>query len=263
MTKVPVTYADAPAALIAVWNERRVPLDLGRRDIFPPADMDLAAAAERFLPDPALPRPPRARGHAIKVHMIATDLAGQSELAALNALMIAHLRKERCPEAAKILFFRIWTEQADRMLADLPTRWLISSAITFADHGRTEGERCLGQSLNVLFSMMKLYEFERLHSGLAADRAVVPKVRLPGPMPMGMGAFSITSGGLDVNLLAPIWAAAEREPVLGPLALHLLDRLNADEGGIFRRLALMREAVAARKERRQQRRSATKVPGEP
>jgi hypothetical protein len=39
-----------------------------------------------------------------------------------------------------------------------------------------------------------------------------------------------------------------QEPVAGPLACHLLDRLNADPRTLFRRIRLMREARQGRDE---------------
>lgn len=260
MTRPTLTYPDAPATLIAVWNERRAPLHLPLGERMPGPDADLAALAAQRLPDPPLPRPPRARGHTLKRHALAVELAGLSELVLTNALCITHLRKWRCPREVAPLFHRIWEEQGAALLAELPTRWLISSAITFADHGRTEGERRLGQSLNVLFSLMKLYEHERLASGLPTDAPVAKRRRAGAALPMGMGAFSPLTGGLDVNLLAPIWAAAGGEPVLGPIALRLLDLLNAEPGGLFRRLALMRDATADRRAVRIARRATPPLP---
>jgi hypothetical protein len=93
--------------------------------------------------------------------------------------------------------------------------------------------------MNVLFSMMKLYEAERTFSGVRSD---VPFRRRPARhsrLPLGMQSFSFVSGGLDYNLLAPIWQDALAEPVAGPLACHLLDRLNADPHNIFRRIRKM------------------------
>ena len=40
--------------------------------------------------------------------------------------------------------------------------------------------------------------------------------------------------GLDINLMAQIWNEARKDPVAGPLACHLLQRLNQDPGNLFR-----------------------------
>jgi hypothetical protein len=125
-------------------------------------------------------------------------------------------------------------------MPELPGRWLISSVITFGDHGETEAQRRVGLSINVLFSLMKLYEFERLHSGTdPATPFPLRRIR-HRHLPLDMPHFNLGDGGLDINLLAQIWGEAERVPVVGPLACHLLQRLNADSGNLFRRIGMMR-----------------------
>lgn len=244
MTGQTVTYPDAPGSVIDRWEKRRQRLTFGPGESLPPRDADLAALAGQVVAAPP-PLPPGSSPHARKWHDIRQDMAGQSELAALNALLIAHLRKRRAPRDTAPLFRRIWAEQAQTLIPALPARWLISSAITFGDHGMTEGERSLGREVNVLFSLIKLYEFERLQGGSDPTAARIKRAH-PGPLPLQMEPFSLLTGGLDVNLLAPIWARAEAEPVIGPLVLALLDRLNAEPGVIFRRLATLRGRRAAR-----------------
>jgi hypothetical protein len=240
------TYPDAPDSLIATWNLRRRPLALAEGEALPPLEVDLAALkAARVPAGEVLARP--ASAHAVKRHEIRGELAGFSELAALNALLIAHLRKKRFPRHAPRLFRRLWQEEADALLAELPARWLISSVITFGDHGWNEGQRRVGLAMNVLFSLMKLYEFERLYSGLPPDRAH-PLRRSPGTaLPLDMPSFSLLSGGLDINLLAQIWDMAQAEPVAGRIACHLLQQLNDDPRSLFRRIGLMREDLRARR----------------
>lgn len=244
------TYADAPEALIALWEQRRDPLGFVRGDVLGPADVDLAALAERRLPEVPPPPPRRMRGHGQKMQALREELAGSSELALLNGICIAHLRKRSFPDHVPALFRRIWAEQGAVLRAELPVRWLISSATTFADHGESEAQRRLGQSLNILFSLMKLYEYERVTAGFAPSEPVQARRAVKHPLPLGMPAFSLLSGGLDVNLLAPIWQEAQGVPVLGPLALLLLERLNDDPGTLFRRLKRMRAATAEVRGRR-------------
>lgn len=246
------TYPGGAEALIAQWEQRRAPI-LGNPDEGFALDMDLAALNVRRVPDtiPDLAKP--ASDYAKKRHALAKDLRGKSELALLNGLLIAHLRKRSYPAVAPALFCRIWVEQAAAMLAELPTRWLISSAITFAEHGPSEADRQVGQSLNILFSMMKLYEFERQFSGAEAATAYDVRQRRKDALPMGMPDFALATGGLDINLLAPIWKAARAAPVITPLACHLLTALNDDPGNLFRRINTMRHA-----KRKQLATSATK-----
>jgi hypothetical protein len=234
------TYPDAPDSLIDVWNQRRRRLKLAARDWFPAADLDLAPLLAARIPATLPPLEGPQTLHAKKLHQMRIELAGKPELAAVNAILIAHLRKQRHPAHTPALFRRIWAEAGPQLMPELPGRWLISSAITFGDHGETEAQRRVGLSINVLFSLMKLYEFERLHSGFTAATPFPERRIRSRRLPLDMPHFNLSDGGLDINLLAQIWNEARKTPVVGPLACHLLQRLNQDQGGIFRRIGIMR-----------------------
>jgi hypothetical protein len=235
-----LTYPDAPGGIIDRWNSRRGPVVYGRNEGLPSMDIDLSTLAAQIVPEgeliPDLPLSHYKR----KLWQLRRDLEGKSELAVLNANLIVHLRRATYPAHAPALFRRVWAEHGSSLMAELSSRWLISSIITFGDFGETESQRRIGLSLNVLFSLMKLYEFERLSSGLAPEDLFRQKRKRGTKLPLGMLDFGIDGGGLDYNLLAPIWKAALEEPVVGPLACHLLDRLNADPSNLFRRLQGMR-----------------------
>lgn len=240
------TYPGAPDSLVGLWNQRRRALPLAEGEALPPLDADLKALiAARVPPGETLTRP--ASAHAIKRHELRVELAGFSELAALNALLIAHLRKNRFPRHAPRLYRRLWQEEADHLLAELPPRWLISSVITFSDHGWNEGQRRVGLAMSVFFGLLKLTEAERAFSGQPADRALPLRRQPRNGLPLDMPGFSLATGGLDVNLLAQLWEIARADPLAGRIALALLDRLNADPRGIFRRLAALRGDLAERR----------------
>lgn len=234
------TYSGAPDTLVGIWNQRRRRLKLSARDWFPPADLDLAPLLAARIPQDLPPLDGPQTLHAKKLHQMRVDLAGKPELAAVNAILIAHLRKARFPAHAPALFRRIWAETGAALMPELPGRWLISSAITFGDHGETEAQRRIGLSMNVLFSLMKLYEFERLHSGTDPSMPFPTRRTRHRRLPLDMPHFNLSSGGLDINLLAQIWNEARKDPVAGPLACHLLQRLNQDPDNLFRRIGMMR-----------------------
>lgn len=234
------TYPDAPASLVQRWQKRRVRMELGPGEGFDP-DVDLARLADTPLQDD--PWEESLSPHAVKSRAIRlefSEVGGATELHQLNALLIAHLRKRRFPPEVLPLFRRVWSEQGERLRRELSSRWLISTLITFADHGATEAERRLGLGFNILFSLMKLYEHERLRSGFDASQPF--RRRVTGTLPLDMPPFALRAGGLDINLLAPLWLEAETVPLAGPVALELLERLNEDPRGIFARLAALRGA---------------------
>lgn len=251
-----LSYPDAPESLVDLWMTRRRRMSFGPGEGLPPPDVDLKDLMQTFIPDPGPAPAGKQSLHGQKLHGIRAELVGKPELAALNAILIAHLRKTGYPRHAPALFHRIWAEEGTALMPELPGRWLISTVITFGDHGLTEAQRRIGLSVNVFFSLMKLYEFERLHSGYAPEKPFPIRRTRGRQLPIGMPSFALVGGGLDINLLAQIWHEARSEPVVGPLACHLFDRLNADPGTLFRRIGLMRTAKRARRAARTEAASA-------
>lgn len=205
--------------------------------------MDFAPLKEMPLPPQELPRPEGLTRVAKKRHMLLGELQGQSELALLHGLLVSHLRKHTFPETAPALFLRLWAEEENWLLETLPTRWLISAVITFAEHGQTEADRNLAARMNMLFSLMKIFEAERCFSGLPPQEPFRIQDRNKSPLPMGMKDFSVLKGDLEAHLLAPLWRDAHHAPAIGNLVQHLLETLNLDEGTVFRRFAHMRQTA--------------------
>ena len=240
------TFEGGVISVFERYLRRRAPFRFARWEELPPVDADLdeiAARVVRRIPDP-LPKGSTRYGQ--RMQEISREFAGRSELLMLNALLIMNLRKSGWPERAPMLFSRLWSEQRGVLMAGLNGRWLISSLITFGDHGLTEADRRVGRSLGLVFSMMKLYEAERLFSGHAGNQPFQKADRVVAPLPMEMEPFSLISGDLEYHLLAPLLTEAGEAPVAGPLAEVLLERLNRDPQNLFRRLKLMREQAAAK-----------------
>ena len=236
------TFRDGIASLVPQYQKRRALLtgpDL------PPLDMDFQPLKDIPLPPQVLPRPDGLSRVAKKRHMLLGELQGHCELTLLHGLLVSHLRKHSYPDTAPALFLRLWDEEADWLLQNLPTRWLISAVITFADHGQSEADRNLAARMNMFFSLMKIFEAERCFSGLPPQKAFRIKDRNKSPLPMGMKDFSVLNGDLEAHLLAPLWRDAKKAPAIGPLVHHLLELLNKDDGTVFRRLAMMRETATS------------------
>jgi hypothetical protein len=232
------TFPGGIAALLPQYQKRRALLTGAN---VPPLDVDFAALKAMPLPPQELPRPEGLTRVEKKRHMLLGELAGHSELALLHGLLVSHLRKHTYPDRAPALFLRLWAEEEAWLLDTLPTRWLISAVITFAEHGATEADRNLAARMNMLFSLMKIYEAERAFSGKAPQTPFRTQDRNKSPLPMGMKDFSVLKGDLEANLLAPLWRDAEHAPATGNLTRHLLNTLNTDDGTVFRRFAIMRE----------------------
>ena len=243
------TYPGGFPAILTQMEGRRGAVDHGPGEGLPPLDLDLAPLCTRIVQDPEtdLAEATQSRtGYARKRRALRAEFTGLSELACLNALLIAHLRKREQPPQTAPLFRRLWAEQSDHLLGQLNPRWLVSSITTFGDHPANAVQRSVGLSLTVLFGMMKLYESERVFSGLTPDRAFALDSKVKARLPMEMDAYSITNGGLDVNLLGRLWVEAGEDATVAPLARHLLDMLIRDDRALFRRLATMRQRKTRR-----------------
>ncbi|WP_097802992.1 glycosyltransferase family 2 protein [Pelagimonas varians] len=238
------TYKGGINALLAQYEGRRDSFSYASGEGLPLLDCDLMALAGKSITDPTgisgEDRPFLSSFHR-KRFQLRHELQGLSELAYLNGMLIAHLRKRDWPDHAPALFVRLWAEHGPQLIAELDQRWLVSAVTTFGDHGTGTTQRATGLALTALFGTMKLYESERLYSGLTPDRAYTIDSKAQSKLPLEMDSYSITNGGLDVNLIARLWQEAESDPVIASLAHHLLDLLIHDDRTLFRRLQTMRQ----------------------
>lgn len=257
------TYPGGIPALLAQYETRRDSFDYAPGEGLPPPDCDLAALAGQTVPDPeTIPEegPPFRSSFHRKRFTLRQELKGLSELAFLNALLISHLRKREWPAHAPALFRRLWTEHAQQLMRELDPRWLVSSVTTFGDHGETPAQRSTGLALSTLFGAMKLYESERLYSGHAPDQPFTLEGKIREKLPLQMDSYSLTGGGLDVNLIARLWQEAEQDAVIAPLAHHLLTRLIDDDRSVLRRLMTMRKRRAKQEDAPQPKSNIAPVP---
>lgn len=166
------------------------------------------------------------------------EFEGRSELEATHALCIAILRRENPPAQARDLFLQIWRERGRYFADTLDTRWLISSATTFGDHGETEAQRRGGQGLSMLFDLIKLHDSERRLSGRPGHFAF-PRLKRRNsdhPLAFDMTPYSLQTGDLDMNMLARLWHCVEEDPVFRPLGAQMLRMVMTDNRSIFARL---------------------------
>lgn len=237
-----LTYPGGLSALLDRYEGRRDPFDFGPETL-PPLGVDFAALRSKTVPQSATSRQAGEpnTSWSRKRWQIAEEFVGKSELAFLNAQLISNLRKRAQPDHAATLFVRLWTEESRHLIEVLSLRWKVSSIQTFADHGQTSAQREVGQALRMLFGVMKLYEFERSFSGMSPDKAYNLGKRDKSRLPLDMEPLSLVNGGLDINLLAPVWELALSDEAIGPLTDHLMQALNAEDSGVFRRLDRLRQ----------------------
>jgi len=241
------TYPGGFSAIVDQMETRLDPLDYAEGEGLAPLSCDLEALQHQLIDANGADIPRSKSGYARKFRELAGEFHGQPALLHLHGLLIAHLRRRSQPAHTAALFLRLWAEQAPFLLAHLDCRWQVSAITTFGEHGDSALQRQLGQSLSVLFATMKLYETERLYSGLRPEQPFAFGKKSARHLPMGMDAYALKGGGLNVNLLGKLWQQAHQDQVIAPLAQSLLEQLINDPGGVFRRLRMMRAERAERK----------------
>ena len=208
-------------------------------DVLPPPDCDLDAMAATVIQAPPLPEHKFSRRDAAgKFHALQVEFDGCCELWAVHALMISILRRRDPPDAVRQLFLRIWREQGQQLADELPVRWLISAATTFADHGDTIEQRTGGMGLSMLFDLIKLHDSERRVSGQPNYKAF-PRLRKKfnkHPLAFNMVGYSLPKGDLDKIMLARLWRLAERDDTLQPLGFRMLRMVMTDKRSVFARV---------------------------
>lgn len=230
------TYQGGYDALLKRTQGRTAPLEYAEGEALPALDTDFTPLLTRATV-PVLPH--NGSTFADKRWRLQTEFEGQPEVLALHGLIIANLRKDGFPDHTPALFQKLWAEHSAFLLKNLPLRWLVSAVMTFGDHGINEAQRQSGRSLSLLFSMMKLYEFERLYSGKAPEEAYGTEHKIGADLPLGIPAYSLKGGGLDAAVLSRLWKESGEDAVIEPLAKHLLEAINTDPGTLFRRLQVM------------------------
>lgn len=231
-------YPSGFAGLIDRLEQRQQPYDDPLSSL-PDADVDLNALRLQTVVAPAGPGPQDWR-HDIdrKCESLTHELAGYSHLALLHALVIAILRRRDPPNRAKTLFFRIWDEQGHAIAQDLPARWLISAATTFADHGRTGDQRVAGMGLSMLFDMIKLHDSERRLSGRSnADPFRHRKHRDRASLAFDMTPYALNHrGDMDRTILARLWQVGTADETITPLTMRMLSLVMSDPRSVFARV---------------------------
>ncbi|MCL6285921.1 glycosyltransferase family 2 protein [Ruegeria sp. 2012CJ41-6] len=230
-------YPDGFVSLLQTF-ERKLEPYRGVEAVLPDPDVDLDQLHRDSAKAPVLPSSFDHQHDATrKYQILLQEFDGHSTLWAVHAMCIAILRRRDPPEAVRHLFLRIWREKGDQLVRELPVRWQISAATTFADQGETPAQRAGGMGLSVLFDMIKIHDSERRVSGWRNDMAFPRRDGgLRHELAFGMDGYSLITGDLDRNMLARLWRLAEDDDALRPLGLHLLGLVVSDPNTVFARV---------------------------
>src|SRR5690606_22221600 len=98
---------------------------------------------------PALPRP-RARDLASHMATLRKEFVTKPELLFYHAALICLMRREVDTAQAFACFEAIWSSEAEFLLRELDSRWLISACDTYADHAHNPTVRAVAMTGSVL-----------------------------------------------------------------------------------------------------------------
>lgn len=237
-------YPGGYEALLGHARRREAPMQrIGKA--LPPGRVDLDALSVARIPEdlPLIQRRPTNDARE-KLQHIRQELAGHSELAAIHGLTMAILRRSTFPPRVRRLFFRMWKEKGDFLVDTLPTRWLVSAATTFADHGRNPDQRLAGLALVLLFDLVKLHDSERRLSGRPNSVPFPRNERFHlFDLACGLPPYQMETGDLDKMLLVRVWRLCQRDPLVRPLANRLLEMLQNDPRSVFARVQSFKNAA--------------------
>jgi hypothetical protein len=237
-------YPGGFAGLLKRQEKRQRRFD-GIETVLPPVDVALGPLFEAPVATPPGPPESAPRYSALRKWLeLQGYFEGQPQALHLHAMLIAISRRDDPPALALDLFFRLWTEEGARLVALLTPRWLISSATTFSDHGRTGDQRALGMGLSVLFDMIKLHDSERRISGKPGRTPFRgTKDGKTFPLAFDLTPYAYRGGDLDKILLARLWQLAERDAVIRPLGFAMLRLVMTEPRSIFGRTQEMKKII--------------------
>jgi hypothetical protein len=229
--------ASSPIGGLERYARTRLPRQYGIDNVLPAIDCDLSAMRAQKVScvqfNAETPRTDMAN-HALRLQ---NWFVGKSELVYINALCIAYLRRRSIhAEHAQSLFMRLWREEGEFLSEAVSSRWMLSSLMTFMDHGETETQRLIGAVGTSFGNSVKIYEWEQTARGSFSDdfdlaEGLAKKVEGVS----NIGRISIANADIFRNMLASYVDLALRDPVAGRVLITFLIRIHG-ANTIFSRL---------------------------
>jgi len=141
---------------------------------------------------------------------------------------IIYLRRRIDPVVHMARFRLLLNEGGEDLLRAFSTRWLVSIADTYADHG-ADSERANAMIIVMLANVTKLAETERLY---LKDVGIDPKrqgecIMAGTPLWDGMVSYAIKHGDMPINMWMRVRAILVDTPTLSSIFETVLSRMLA------------------------------------
>ncbi len=177
---------------------------------------------------------------ALHLHNLRAEFASQSELLYHHAQLIVMIRREYRVAEHYQRFEQLWAAEADFLLEQLNTRWLVSAADTFADFASEPLVRALALNAALLANTVKMQETERYlqQAEQLNDNPERQQALHNGRVPLfdGMSAFAIGTDDTLRNMRWRMDEIASTHP-MGALLMEIFRRLQ-EEDTVYRRFRL-------------------------
>ncbi len=133
------------------------------------------------------------------IAMLHDEFIGRSRLEFYNVILTVLLRRGYNTSSNFLLFRRLWNEEANFLVGELDSRWLISACDTFTDHSEDKEEIAFACAGTLFMNTVKLYETERHALGATSAQ---PYKEFTGRVSLfdGLTAFMIGNGDMIKNL---------------------------------------------------------------
>jgi hypothetical protein len=143
---------------------------------------------------------------------------------------IIYLRRRIDPNEHLARFRSLLCDGGEDLLGSFSTRWLVSIADTFADHG-SDSERANAMMVVILANVTKLAETERLIlKDITVDFQQQEKYVTPGaPLWDGMTSYALKQGDMPGNMWTRVRALMSETPTLSFIFETILSRMVAND----------------------------------
>jgi hypothetical protein len=168
---------------------------------------------------------------------------GEPQLNFYHAILTVLVRRDVMKETALGHFWSMWDAEADCLLHNLSSRWLISACDTIVDYHADSYERAIACLGSTLMNTIKLYETERLCNG--DPRSFVGDLSSPKPLFDGMTSFSVGHGDMIQSLRNRTKSVCRPESLASKILTELLNRADRFDT-IYRRFAQLHRNDATR-----------------